>query len=98
MPIAANEGDACIIHCSIPYVAKGAKTVIVGGRPAARAGDPIGIHLQPGGDGCTPHASTIAKGSINVIIEGQNAARLGDPLVACTAIASPGTPTVIIGG
>lgn len=98
MPVAANVGDKCIIHCSVPNIAKGAKKTFIGGRLAARIGDPVTPHEQPTGDTCTTHTATIAKGSLKVFIEGQGAARLGDPLTACTAISGPGTPKVFIGG
>ena len=96
---AARVGDKCIVHCSPPVIgAPGAPTVLIQGQPAARMGDQIVPHLMPGPEFCIPHPSSIAKGSATVLIQGQPAARLGDPLVACTAIAAPCAPTVLIGG
>ncbi len=75
----------------------GCPTVLIGGMPAARAGD---LQLCPVVDGVKPHVGgTVAMGSVTVSIGGQPAARVGD-LVLCAgppgAIAS-GCPTVSIG-
>lgn len=96
MGLPANmAGDLCIVHCSLPVIAKGAKTVYINRRPAARMGDPIVPHFQPGSP-CTVHPSAIGVGSATVNIEGQPAAYFGCKLVACTAT-SKGALNVFIG-
>ena len=75
----------------------GCPTVLIGGQPAARMGDP---QVCPMVDGVKPHVGgVIASGSATVSIGGQPAARMGD-VVACAGppgnIAS-GFPAVQIG-
>ncbi len=68
-----------------PIIPPGAPTVLIGGLPAARMGDSCGV-------------DAIIKGSATVMIGGMPAARLADPTASGGAIASPGAPTVLIGG
>src|SRR5262249_20773496 len=63
-----------------------ARSVNIGFRPAARAGDRAAC----------PGQAAIAMGSANVFIEGKEAARLGDPTDPKGVIVS-GCPTVFIG-
>ncbi|MBB2948488.1 putative Zn-binding protein involved in type VI secretion [Actinoplanes lutulentus] len=76
----------------------GCPTVLVGGRPAWRAG--ADTHVCPLSDGPKPHVGgVVAAGSTSVLIGGLPAARLGDQVVeagAPNAIAA-GEPTVLIG-
>ena len=76
----------------------GAVTVLIGGRPAWRAG--IDVHVCPLVTGVVPHVGgTIAVGSTSVRIAGAFAARQGDQVIEAgppNAIAM-GLPTVMIG-
>lgn len=76
----------------------GCPTVLIGGRPAWRAGSDT--HLCPLFDGPKPHVGgTVAVGSATVLIGGLPAARQGDMVVEAgppNAIAA-GLPTVSIG-
>ena len=77
----------------------GAPTVLIGGKPAWRAGSDT--HACPLVDGVKPHVGgVVVKGSVTVLIGGLPAARQGDLVVeagAPNAIAM-GEPTVLIGG
>ena len=66
----------------------GSANVLIGGMPAARAGDMAT---------CVGPPDTIAMGSSSVMIGGLPAARLGDTTVHGGVIAA-GCPTVMIGG
>jgi uncharacterized Zn-binding protein involved in type VI secretion len=67
-------------------------TVLIGGRPAALAGD---THLCPVPQ---PHPpSAFAKGSATVLIGGRPALRAGD-VAGCGAVLVGGEATVLIGG
>ncbi|HYG47491.1 MAG TPA: PAAR domain-containing protein [Allosphingosinicella sp.] len=76
----------------------GAPTVLIGGKPAWRAGSDM--HVCPLSDGPKPHVGgTVAVGSATVMIGGLPAARQGDTIVETgppNAIAM-GLPTVLIG-
>ena len=76
----------------------GYPTVLIGGRPAWRAGSDM--HLCPLFDGPKPHVGgTVAVGSATVLIGGLPAARQGDTILEAgppNAIAA-GLPTVLIG-
>lgn len=76
----------------------GCPTVLIGGKPAWRAG--TDVHVCPLSDGPKPHiGGTVAVGSATVIIGGLPAARLGDQVIEVgppNAIAA-GAPTVVIG-
>jgi uncharacterized Zn-binding protein involved in type VI secretion len=76
----------------------GCPTVLIGGKPAWRAG--ADVHTCPLSDGPKPHVGgTVAVGSATVIIGGLPAARQGDQVVEVgppNAIAV-GEFTVVIG-
>lgn len=75
-------------------VGPGAPTVLVGGMPAAVAGDQHVCPIPPPAH--APTASPFPVGSATVTIEGKPALRAGD-LCACGAAPLPGEPTVLIG-
>ena len=75
-------------HVGGPVLPPGCSTVLIGGLPAARAGDMLT---------CTGPPDTIAAGSATVMIGGSPAARMGDSTVHGGVIII-GCPTVIIGG
>jgi uncharacterized Zn-binding protein involved in type VI secretion len=76
----------------------GCATVLIGGKPAWRAGGDV--HTCPLSDGPKPHVGgSVVLGSVTVLIAGMPAARQGDQIVeagAPNAIAA-GAPTVLIG-
>jgi uncharacterized Zn-binding protein involved in type VI secretion len=99
MPPAARVGDMHVCPMvtpglpPIPHVGglilpPGGITVLIGGMPAARAGD---MAL------CVGPPDAIAMGSTTVLIGGMPAARMGDPTVHGGMI-TLGEPTVMIGG
>jgi uncharacterized Zn-binding protein involved in type VI secretion len=75
-------------HVGGPVLPAGCPTVLIGGLPAARAGD---LCL------CTGPPDSIIKGSANVLIGGMPAARMGDTTTHGGMIVI-GCPTVLIGG
>jgi uncharacterized Zn-binding protein involved in type VI secretion len=94
MPAAARQGDAGVPHCSPYNIASGSATVFIDGRPAARKGDSVSMHLKPGKPLCNPHAPAIAGGSRSVYVNGKPLARVGDSVSGCTSIGQ-GSGTVI---
>jgi len=94
-------------HPALPLpIIKGAPTVMIGGKPAARVTDLTKICTLPS---CVPAGpGMIAKGSATVMIESLPAARVGDMTAHATCVAPipspvgkvlpPGCPTVMIGG
>lgn len=72
----------------------GASTVMIGGMPAAVAGDMHVCSLPPTGH--QPTASPFPSGSSKVMIAGRPAIRVGDAC-GCGAAAVVGCPTVMIG-
>lgn len=66
----------------------GSPTVLIGGQPALRMGDPIG---------CTGAPNQIVLGSMTVLINGKPAARVQDP-TAHGGVLVGGHATVLIGG
>ena len=93
MPPAARVGDPS----GHPGVVSGpgVPTVLIGGMPAATAGDAHVCAMPPLAG---PHPpSPIAAGSATVVIGGRPAARVGD-LAGCGAPIVAGAPTVLIGG
>jgi uncharacterized Zn-binding protein involved in type VI secretion len=76
----------------------GCLTVLIGGRPAWRAG--ADVHTCPLWNGPAPHGGgVVAMGSVTVLIGGMPAARQGDTIVEAggpNPIAM-GLPTVLIG-
>lgn len=75
-------------HVGGPVVGPGVPTVLIGGLPAAVAGDSCV---------CVGPPDIIAKGSATVLIGGKPAARMGDLTIHGGAIVA-GCPTVLIGG
>lgn len=97
MGLAARVGDmhTCPMqtpvpspHVGGPILPPGCLTVLIGGMPAACAGDMAT---------CAGPPDTIAAGSSSVLIGGKPAARLGDSTAHGGTIVA-GCPTVIIGG
>jgi uncharacterized Zn-binding protein involved in type VI secretion len=73
----------------------GVATVLIGGMPAAVAGD---THTCSYPDTTNPHPPTpLTQGSSSVLIGGQPAARVGD-MAGCGAPILAGASTVLIGG
>jgi uncharacterized Zn-binding protein involved in type VI secretion len=77
-----------ILHVGGPIIGPCAPKVLIGGLPAARAGDQL-ICIGP--------TDTIARGSATVMIGGMPAARIGDATVHGGKIVS-GALNVQIGG
>jgi uncharacterized Zn-binding protein involved in type VI secretion len=75
-------------------VGPGVATVLIGGMPAAVAGDLHACSLPPSGH--QPTVSPFPMGSSTVLIGGMPALRTTDSCV-CGAMAALGEPTVIIG-
>jgi uncharacterized Zn-binding protein involved in type VI secretion len=93
MPFAARVGDPTGHPGAI--TGAGVATVLIGGMPAAVAGDMHACSMPPTAG---PHPPTpIATGSATVLIGGRPAARVGD-LSGCGAPIVMGAPTVEIGG
>jgi len=98
MALAACIGDQHICpmvtvlvpHVGGPLTPVGPHTVLIGGRPAAIAGDLAICATGP--------PAQIVRGSASVLIDGKPAARVGDTTAHGGAIVGPGCPTVIIGG
>ena len=95
MKPAARMGDmhTCpMVTGTVPHVGgpivMGQPTVLIGGMPAAGAGDMAT---------CVGPPDTIAMGSTTVLIGGKPAARMGDSTVHGGVIVA-GQPTVLIGG
>jgi uncharacterized Zn-binding protein involved in type VI secretion len=96
MAAAARVGDRTLHGGTI--TGPGCPTVLIGGMPAACAGD---AQLCPASDGPKPHVGgPVSAGCASVLIGGRAAARVGDP-TQCGgppgAIAPPGCLTVLIG-
>lgn len=89
-----NDMHVCpMVTGNVPHVGgsilpAGEPTVLVGGMPAARAGDMAT---------CSGPPDSIAMGSSTVLIGGKPAARVGDSTAHGGSIVV-GCPTVIIGG
>ncbi|OFE15406.1 PaaR repeat-containing protein [Humibacillus sp. DSM 29435] len=94
MPFAARVGDLTA-HPGV-VTGPGVATVLIGGLPAAVAGD---LHTCAMPPPAGPHPpSPFAPGSVTVLIGKRPALRVGD-LCGCGApIIPPGCPTVLIGG
>ena len=75
-------------HVGGPILPPGDPTVLIGGMPAARAGDMAT---------CTGPPDSIVMGSATVLIGGMPAARMGDSTAHGGTIVI-GEPTVLIGG
>jgi uncharacterized Zn-binding protein involved in type VI secretion len=92
MPPAARVTDVTTHGGTI--VGPGAATVLIGGMPAAVAGDTHVCALPPTGH--QPTASPFPMGSTTVLIAGRPAIRTTDTCI-CGAMAVLGSPTVLIG-
>ncbi len=92
MPAAARVGD--ISNHGGTITGPGVATVLIGGMPAAVAGDLHTCALPPSGH--QPTVSPFPAGSATVLIGGRPAIRITDACV-CGAMAVVGAPTVMIG-
>lgn len=92
MPAAARVGDTSTHGGTI--VGPGVATVMIGGMPAAVAGDTHVCSLPPTGH--QPTASPFPMGSVTVLVGGMPALRTSDACI-CGAMAAVGEPTVMIG-
>jgi len=92
MPAAARVGD--VTNHGGTIVGPGEATVLIGGMPAAVAGDNHVCSLPPIAH--QPIASPFPMGSATVLIGGKPAIRAGDVCI-CGASAAVGEPTVMIG-
>ena len=91
MPAAARVGDLSTHGGTI--TGPGVSTVLIGGMPAAVAGDLHVCALPPNAH--QPTASPFPAGSTTVLIAGRPALRTTDTCI-CGAMAAVGEPTVII--
>ncbi|HEX6368223.1 MAG TPA: PAAR domain-containing protein [Longimicrobium sp.] len=91
MPAAARVGDTSTHGGTI--VGPGNATVLIGGMPAAVAGDMHVCSLPPNAH--QPTASAFPSGSSTVLIGGMPAIRSTDTCI-CGAMAAVGEPTVMI--
>lgn len=91
MPAAARVGDTTNHGGTI--TGPGAATVLVGGKPAAVAGDTHVCSLPPNTH--QPTVSVFPSGSTGVLIAGRPAVRTTDACI-CGAMAVVGEPTVMI--
>jgi uncharacterized Zn-binding protein involved in type VI secretion len=71
----------------------GVATVLIGGKPAAVAGDLHVCSLPPSGH--QPTVSPFPAGSVTVLVAGRPALRTTD-VSGCGAMAAVGEPTVLI--
>jgi uncharacterized Zn-binding protein involved in type VI secretion len=97
-PPAARVGDLTS-HGTPLGPGPGCPTVLIGGKPAWRAGGDM--HACPLFDGPKPHVGgVVVKGSATVTIGGMPAARVGDSISEAGAPNSiaMGAPNVEIGG
>ena len=92
MPAAARVGDTSVHGGTI--TGPGVATVLIGGKPAAVAGDIHACVLPPTGH--QPTVSPFPSGSGTVFIGGRPAIRSTDTC-GCGAMAAVGEPTVMIG-
>ena len=92
MPAAACVGD--LSNHGGTITGPGVPTVMIGGKPAAVAGDLHACVLPPNSH--QPTVSPFPMGSSTVMIGGRPALRVGDSCL-CGASAAVGSPTVMIG-
>ncbi len=91
MPAAARVGD--VSNHGGTITGPGVSTVLIGGKPAAVAGDVHICSLPPPGH--QPTVSAFPAGSPTVLIGGRPALRATDACL-CGAMAAIGEPTVLI--
>jgi len=91
MPAAARVGD--LSNHGGTITGPGVPTVLIGGMPAAVAGDMHACVLPPNSH--QPTVSPFPMGSTTVMIAGRPALRVGDTCL-CGASAAVGSPTVMI--
>ncbi|MBN1301240.1 MAG: PAAR domain-containing protein [Melioribacteraceae bacterium] len=92
MPPAVRVTDLSVHGGTV--VGPGVSTVLIGGMPAAVAGDMHVCPIPPIVH--QPTVSPFPMGSATVLIGGRPALRVGD-ICGCGATAAVGLPTVIIG-
>jgi uncharacterized Zn-binding protein involved in type VI secretion len=92
MPAAACVGD--LSNHGGTITGPGVATVLIGGLPAAVAGDLHACVLPPNSH--QPTVSPFPMGSATVLIGGRPALRVGDACL-CGAASAVGNPTVMIG-
>jgi uncharacterized Zn-binding protein involved in type VI secretion len=92
MTAAIRAGDVSTHGGTV--VGPGVATVLIGGMPAAVAGDMHVCALPPNGH--QPTGSPFPSGSSSVLIGGRPALRTTDSCV-CGAMGAVGEPTVVIG-
>lgn len=92
MPAAARVGD--LSNHGGTITGPGVPTVLIGGMPAAVAGDMHACVLPPNSH--QPTVSPFPMGSPTVMIASRPALRVGDTCL-CGASAAVGSPTVMIG-
>ncbi len=98
MPSAARVGDMTS-HGTPLGLGPGSRNVLIGGKPAWRAG--ADNHVCPLTDGPKSHVGgVVAKGSAKVMINGFSAGRQGDQIVEAGPpnLISVGCLNVVIGG
>lgn len=93
MPPAARVTD--VTNHGGTVVGPGVATVLIGGMPAAVAGDTHVCALPP--QSHQPTSSPFPMGSTTVLVAGKPALRTTDACL-CGAMAAVGEPTVMIGG
>jgi uncharacterized Zn-binding protein involved in type VI secretion len=91
MPAAVRVGD--VSNHGGTIIGPGVSTVLIGGKPAAVAGDLHVCVLPPAGH--QPTVSAFPVGSPTVLIGGRPALRTTDACL-CGAMAALGEPTVLI--
>ena len=91
MPAAARVGD--VTNHGGTITGPGVSTVLIGGKPAAVAGDTHVCSLPPNAH--QPTTSVFPSGSTGVLISGRPALRTTDACI-CGAMAAVGEPTVMI--
>lgn len=92
MPPAVRVGDAST-HGGV-VTGPGVPTVLIGGMPAAVAGDMHTCPLPPPAH--VPTVSPFPIGSVTVLVGGKPLLRTTDACL-CGAMAAVGAPTVIVG-
>lgn len=90
MPPAVRVGDPSVHGGAV--TGPGVATVLVGGMPAAVAGDMHACPIQPGHPPTTPFPT----GSATVLVGGRPFVRVGD-VCGCGASVAVGMPTVVVG-